>query len=145
MVADKLGISYDYARDLVGLEDAPEELVKMVGKGRGKMGRAKVIEILKAYPNDPRRAIEVAKIYVSEGVTKEERERLIEIVKEKPDQSVSEIKKQMSVPRKRYELLVVLPITYYERFLKGCQERDMDPPELAKSIIVDWIDHNVPA
>lgn len=142
MVADKLGVSYDYARDLVGLQDAPEVLVKMVGKGRGKIGRAKLIEILKAYPNNPEKAIEVSKTYASEGITKEERERLIEIVKEKPDQSISEIKKQMSIPRKRYEFPVVLPITYYDRFLKACKERDMDPPELAKTIIVDWIDHN---
>lgn len=143
-VADRLGISYDYARDLVGLQDAPEELVKMVGKGRGKLGRQKVIEILKAYPDDPTKAVEIAKIAASEGLTKDEKERLFEIIKDTPDRPVTEIKKEITIPRRKYEFSVVLPIRYYERFEKACKERDLEPMELAKNILLEWIDDNVP-
>lgn len=144
-VADRLGIDYSFARDLVGLEDAPEELVKMVGKGRGRIGRQKAIEILKAYPDNPEKAVEVSKVYVSEGLTKDERERLFEVINENPDQLVTEIKKEIKIPRKRAEFPVVLPVTYYERFEKACEERDMEPAELAKTILIEWIDNNVPA
>ena len=144
-VAERLGIDYSFARDLVGLADAPEELIRMVGKGRGRIGRQKAIEILKAYPDNPERVLEISKLYVTEGVTKEEKERLIEIVKEKPDQSLPEIKKKMTIPRKIYQFPVVLPVTYYQRFEKACEERGMEPPELAKTILLEWIDQNVPA
>jgi ParB family chromosome partitioning protein len=143
-VADKLGIDYSLARDLVGLEDAPEEIVKMVGKGRGKVGRQKIIEILKAYPDNPAKAIEIAKIAASEGLTKDEKERLFEIIKETPDRPVTEIKKEITIPRKKYEFPVVLPVTYYQRFERACKERDLEPMELAKNILLEWIDDNVP-
>jgi len=144
-VADKLGIDYAFARELVGLEDAPEELVKMVGKGRGKIGRQKVVEILKAYPDDPQKAIEIAKTYVSEGLTSDEKERLLEVIVENPDRPVEEIKKEIRKPRKRYEFRVVLPVAYGQRFQKYCEQRDTEPSELAKTVIVGWIDENVPA
>lgn len=144
-VAEKLGIDYAYARDLIGLQDAPEELRKIVGRGRGKIGRHKAIEILKAYPDKPEKAIEIAKTYVSEGLTSDEKERLFEVIKENPDRPVDEIKKEARKPRKRYEFPMVLPVAYYERLQKECERRDLEPPELAKTIIIDWIDKNVPA
>lgn len=144
-VADKLGIDYSFARELVGLEEAPEALVKMVGRGRGKIGRGKAVEILKAYPDEPEKAVEIAKIYVSEGLTSDEKKRLFEVIEENPDQTVDKIRKEISKPRKRYEFNVALPVTYYGRFLKACEERDVEPPELAKTVLIGWIDENVPA
>lgn len=145
-VAEKLGIDYSFAKELVGLEDAPDELVKMIGRGRGKIGRQKTIEILKAYPDKPEKAVEIAKLYASEGLTSDEKERLFEEIKEKPDRPVEEIKKEITKPgKKRYEFKTVLPEAYYNRFLKACEDRDLEPPELAKTILVEWIDKNVPA
>ncbi|MBX5321831.1 MAG: ParB/RepB/Spo0J family partition protein [Candidatus Bathyarchaeia archaeon] len=143
-VADKLGIDYTFARDLVGLVDAPDEFVKYIGKGRGKIGRQKAIEILKAYP-DPEDALKIVKTFVSGELTSEEKERIFEIIKEKPGLPPEELKKEIPKPRKRYEFPTVLPEAYYNRFLKACEERDMEPPELAKSILIEWIDKNVPA
>lgn len=143
-VADKLGIDYSFARELVGLEDAPEELVRMVGKGRGRIGRQKAIELLKALPEEPEKVIELAKTYVSAGMTKDERERLFDVIKEDPEKPVEDIKKEARKPRKRYEFTTVLPVGYFQRFEKVCEERDMDPPELAKTILIDWIDENAP-
>lgn len=143
-VADKLGIDYSFARELVGLEDAPEELVRMVGRGRGRIGRQKAIELLKSYSDEPEKVIELAKTYASEGLTSDEKERLFEVIKENPDKPVEEIKKEATRPRKRFEFTTVLPVGYYQRFEKACVERDMDPPELAKTILIDWIDENVP-
>jgi len=144
-VADKLGIDYAFARELVGLEDAPEELVKMVGRGRGKIGRQKAVEFLKAYPNEPEKVIQIAKTYASEGLTSDEKERLFEAIQENPDRPVEEIRKEIGKPKKRYEFPIVLPVTYYERLQKECEKRDMEPPELAKTIIMEWIDENVSA
>jgi len=144
-VADKLGIDYSFAKELVGLEDAPEELVKMIGRGRGKVGRGKAVEILKAYPDEPEKAVEIAKIYASEGLSSEEKKRLFEVVEENPDRTVDEIKKEISKPpRIRFEFNVALPVAYHERFLKACEERDMEPPDLAKTVLISWIEENVP-
>jgi len=143
-VADKLGIDYTFARDLVGLVDAPDELVKFLGRGRGKIGRQKAIEILKAYPN-PEEALKIVKTYVSGELTSEEKERMFEIIKEKPGLPPEDLKKEIPKTRKRYEFNVALPVAYYDRFLKACDNRDMEPPELAKTILVEWIDKNVPA
>jgi len=143
IVADKLGINYDYARDLVGLQDAPEELVRMVGRGKGKISRDKAIGLLKAYPDNPEKVMELAKIYAMPGLAKEERERLFEIIRENPEEKVEIIRKEMTIPRKQYEFLTILPVKYYQRFELACKERDMEPSELAKTIIMDWIDENV--
>ena len=145
VVAEKLGIDYPFARELVGLKDAPEELVKMVGRGRGKIGRKRAVDILKSYPDEPEKAVEIAKIYASKGMASEEKERLLEVIKENPDLPVDEIKKEIRKPRKKYKFTTVLPVGYYQRFEKVCKERDMTPPELAKTILIDWIDENVPA
>lgn len=143
-VAEKLFIDYNRARDLVGLQDAPDELIQMVGRGRGRIGRKKAIELLKSYPDNPEKVIELAKTYSSKGLTKEEKERIFEVIKENPDRTVEEIKKEIQKPRKRFEFVTVLPVGYYQRLEKACEERDMDPPELAKFVLMEWIDENVP-
>jgi len=143
-VAEKLYIDYNRARDLVGLQDASDDLIKLVGRGRGRIGRKKAIELLKSYPDDPEKVIELAKTYASKGLTKDERERMFEVIKENPDRTVEEIKKEIQKPRKRFEFVTVLPVRYYQRFENACEERDMDPPELAKFVLMEWIDENVP-
>lgn len=125
-----LGLSRSAAHDYVWLLDAPEDLISLI-RPRG-LPRTKAAEIVKyCFPNK-KKMLELAKLYLSGRLTKEEKRRLLEVVKEMPKASLQLLEEEAKKPQELYKITILLPLEDYRRLENAATDIGFDREKMSE-------------
>jgi ParB family chromosome partitioning protein len=134
-VAEELGVSESTVRNYLPLRLAPEPLIKMIEEKEISLTDAR--KAVQAGGADEEKVMKIAKEL--KKMTKEEKRRFTDIVKEKPEASAEEIIEEAKKPRIEVRVVVHLTPKWAEILDKAADDIGMDREDLAKTAIIDWL------
>ena len=143
-IQKEVGISTTAAYDYIWLLEAPKEIVDLIRPER--LPRAKAAEIVKAGFPDKKRMLELAELYLSGRLTRDEKKRLIELALVNREASVSQLEVEAKKPPIEYKITILLPLQHYERLGKAAEElgynreKKSELSDLARIAVVEWLD-----
>lgn len=133
-VAEGLGVSPQTVEKYLGYRIVPEPLKKMVDKG--KITAPDAIKITLHVP-DEKKAVKIAR-KMSE-MTRPEKERIVDILQESPEEPVSQIVKIAEEAKLRKKFIIHLPDKYAKAVGKAALELDLEPDDIVKTAVTDWL------
>ncbi len=131
-----LGVSVPTVYNYLNVQDAPEEIKKMYAEK--KIGRDDVKRLMEMAP-DKTKMVQIAHEMVKEKLTRPQKERLPEIIKQNPsisaDQIIKEAKKQ------RIEEKIILPLSpdLIEALDSAVKDVGLGREEIAKKALEEWL------
>ncbi len=133
-VAKALGLTPPTIRNYLGYEGVPEELKKMVDKKR--MSARTAMAISRSIP-DEHKAVEIAN-RVREIPSTERRQTIIEIAKENPTKSVSDIVR-LAKKQKFHKVTLSLTPKLSEALEAACRDYLGEPRDIATEALEEWL------
>jgi ParB family chromosome partitioning protein len=139
-----LGISTAKTHDLIWLNEAPEEIRKLIGPK--VLPTSKAADIVKAGYPDKQRMIELADVFLSGRLTTDEKKRLLEAAKVHRDMPVAKLEEEAKKPPEEYKVILLLPPEHYERLGTAAENRGFDRSrkselsDFARFTVIEWLD-----
>jgi len=133
-VAKHLGVTGQTVRNYLGYEGVPEQLKEMVD--RGDIGATTAMSIARSVP-DEKKAVEIAK-KVKEVPSSDRRRSIIDVARENPDRSASEV---VGIAKKLRFTKITLNLTprIAQALETACHDYRHEPEDIANSALEDWL------
>ena len=135
-VAKELGIPDHVARTLLKRKMIPKAVAEMVDKKQIRKGDAE--KAVQAGGGDENKVIEVAKEL--KKLTKDEKERFVQIAKDKPQSPPSAWFEDAKKPSKAVKVTVILLRKYATSLEQAARQRGEEPAETARIAVIDWLE-----
>jgi len=135
-VAQELGIKDSAAADLLVKRLVPRPVVEKVEKG--EISPKDAMRAVKAAYPDENKIIELANQLPK--LTKQEKDRMVDIATEKPESLPSEWVAEAKKPPKAFEYKIILMAKYAEGLEQAAKDRGEDPEETGKIAIIEWLE-----
>lgn len=141
-VAEVLGVSTQTVTKHLGLKyTVSDEVLEMTGSGSDQIskGDARKIGI---NVEDEDRQLRIAKKMVEEDLTRPEKDRAVDVIREEPDISEEEIVRKAREERESLEIVIHISGEYREAFENAADEEDLDISGLAKQAVEEWLEES---
>jgi len=135
-VSEELGVSPETVRGYLKLERAATEEMKRLIR-RGKLTKSDAERIIQAAGSDEKNMNELAKRVP--GLTKPEKQRLVEAAWQRPKATPEEWVKEAKAPRYSERLVVQMTPAEYDALENAASKEGRSREELAKVAILGWL------
>jgi ParB family chromosome partitioning protein len=135
-VAKELGIKEQRVITLLKKRMVPKPVREMVDKKEISKGDA-LKAVIAAYPSE-NRIVEVAKSL--KKLTKDEKDRFVQIATEQPESTPAEWVEAAKKPAKAVEYRIILLRKYATSLENAAKDRGEDVEETARIAIIDWLE-----
>lgn len=135
-VSEELGIGEQTVRKWLGYHAVPEKLKEMVDEKR--ISAVEAIEISSNVP-DEKKAVEIAQKMVDNKMTKPEKERVFDVIREEPDLPKERIFTVAQERKYTEEVQFVLPSKFARGLAEAADEDGIDTNAKAKTVVMDWL------
>jgi len=132
-VARHLGVTPQTVRNWLGYAEVPEEMKKMVDKG--KLSPTTALRIWRNIPNE-KQAVEIAEL-TEETPRSEGREIIIDVARENPSKSKHEIAK-IAKEQKR-KIIIHVTQKVYEAIVFASKKYQSDKEDVVKEALEEWL------
>lgn len=134
-VAKLLGKSVVYVYDHLKIQDAPEEIKRMLASR--ELNKEDVKRIMQVAPNDKNKMLELAK--EMKGLTGPEKIRLVEIGKKKPEIKSKDLIEEAKKQRVEEKVIVPLSPELIGALDRAVKAFGLSREEIAKKALEDWL------
>ena len=134
-VARRLNVSLPTVTRYVALRLTPEPIKKKIEAGQ--LSRKDAQKLVGATWPDKEKMESLAN--KMEEMTREEKDRMVDIAIERPEAPPEEIMEEVKKPPKRVQLTIHLPSKYSEVLDKASQDMELSREDLAKTVLIDWL------
>ena len=133
-VAEHLGVTDQTVRNYLGYEGVPDQLKEMVD--RRAISATTAMSIARSVP-DEKKAVEIAK-KVKEVPSSARRRNIIDVARENPDRSASEV---MEIAKKLKFTRITLDLTprISQALEAACRDYRHEPKDIANSALEEWL------
>jgi predicted transcriptional regulator len=133
-VAEHLGVTDQTVRNYLGYEGVPDQLKEMVD--RRAISATTAMSIARSVP-DEKKAVEIAK-KVKEVPSSARRRNIIDVARENPDRSASEV---MEIAKKLKFTRITLDLTprISQALETACRDYRHEPKDIANSALEEWL------
>ncbi len=133
-VAEQLGVTSQTVRNYLGYEGVPEQLKGMVDNG--DISATTAMSIARSVP-DEKKAVEIAK-KVKEVPSSARRRNIIDVARENPDRSASEV---VGMAKKVKFTKITLDLTprISQALEAACRDYRHEPKDIANSALEEWL------
>lgn len=135
-VARLLGMKEGKAIGLLRKRLVPVEIAEMVDKK--EIGKGDAIRVSMAAYGNKEKQVELAKEV--QKLTPPERKRIDSIANELPEASVSKWITEAKKPAKEVEFLLILPVKWADNLKQAATDRDEDPEDTIKTVVIEWLE-----
>jgi ParB family chromosome partitioning protein len=135
-VSSLLGVSVPTVYNYLKVQDAPEEIKKLYAEK--KVGRDDVKRLMEMAP-DKTKMVQIAQEMVKEKLTRPQKERLPEIIKQNPSISADQIIKEAKKPKYEEKIIVPLSPDLIEALDTAVKDVGLGREEIAKKALEEWL------
>lgn len=143
-IQQAIGISRSATHDYIWLLEAPKEIIALIRPR--VLPRTKAADIVKACYPDKTRMIELADVYLSGRLTREEKKRLIELALKMRDAPISLLEEEAKKPPLEIKITLLIPFEHYNRLGDAAEYRGFDREkkselaEMARIAVLEWLE-----
>lgn len=135
-VSSLLGVSVPTVYNYLKVQDAPDAIKKMYVEK--KIGRDDVKRLMEMAP-DKTKMVQIAQEMVKEKLTRPQKERLPEIIKQNPSISAEQIIKEAKKPKTEEKIIVSLSPDLIEALDTAVKDVGLGREEIAKKALEEWL------
>jgi ParB/RepB/Spo0J family partition protein len=135
-VAEELGVTEQTVKKWLGYHAVPEQIKEMVEDK--KISAVEAIEI-SSNVVDEKKAIEIAQKMVENKMTKPQKDRVIDVIKEEPELPKERIFTIADENKNQQEVFFVLSPKYARGLADAADEEGVDPNRKAKHVVMEWL------
>jgi ParB family chromosome partitioning protein len=138
-VAEALGVSQMTVNKYLSFHRiAPEPIKKLVEEKKITVPDAMKI-VAYVWP-DKEKAIKIAEKIAE--MPRPEKERVFDVIRETPEKPVEKIFERAEETKVRKEFIIHFPENYALALEKAAEDRNMEPEDVVKDVVIEWLQEN---